>query len=268
MDKLEWILNSLHSAARVGDVAEIKSLLARGFSIDSRDDKGETPLIKATVLDELQALKYLLENGADPSLQDNNGWNVLHWASLRGNPDVIELLISHVPSIDSITNEGATPLMVAAADCHNLQAVKCLLEKGADPSLQDNKGRNVLHCASLSGNPEVIELILDHVPSIDSVTNQGVTSLMIAAQFGRLQAVKYLLEKGADPCLQDNKGCNALHYASYGGNVPVIEEILSYEVDIESRNKDGETPLEIAQRCGKSKAVTVTYLLSKGAKSS
>ncbi|KAL9961098.1 hypothetical protein ACROYT_G029980 [Oculina patagonica] len=262
-DKNEW--NSLHDAAEDGDVTKIESLLSRGFSIDSRAALGSTPLMIAALNDKLQAVEYLLAKGANPSLEDNNGWNLLHWASQGGNPDINELMPSHVPSIDSINNKGVTALMLAAR-LGKLQAVEYLLEKGANPSLEDNDGWNLLHWASQGGNPVIIELMLSHVPSIDSINNKGVTPLMLAANNDKLQAVEYLLAKGADPSLEDNIGWNSLHSASLGGNTAVIEKILSYGVDIESRTKDGSTPLMVAQRNGKAEAVT--YLLSKGAKPS
>ena len=89
---------------------------------------------------------------------------------------------------------------------------------------------------------------------------------MIAAAYDKLQAVTYLLKQGADPSLQDDYGSTVLHHASESGNVAIMEEILSYGVDIESTNNSGETPLMLAQSYGKSEVVA--YLLSKGAKPS
>ncbi|KAL9961138.1 hypothetical protein ACROYT_G030030 [Oculina patagonica] len=262
-DKNEW--NSLHSAARDGDVPKIKSLLSRGFPIDSRDDHGRTPLMVAAYSDKLQNVEYLLARGADPSLEDNDGWNLLHWASGGGNPDIMELMLSHVPSIDSINNKGSTALMIAANG--KLQAVEYLLVKGANPSLEDNNGWNLLHHASRGGNPVIIELMLSHVPSIDSIDKQGLTALMKAAYHGKLQAVEYLLAKGADPSLEDNFGCNLLYWASLGGNTAVIEKILWYGVDIKSRDEDGSTPLMIAQKEGQDeKPISPTSSTATGAK--
>ena len=254
--------NSLHSAAEAGDVTEIESLLALGFSIDRRDGAGATPLMVAADNGKLQAVKCLLKQGADPSLQDNSGWNLLHFASEGGNPEVIELMLNHVSSIDSINKTGITPLMIAAFT-DKLQAVKSLLKQGADPSLQENRGWNVLHFASEGGNPEVIELMLSHVPTIDSRTKEGSTPLMIAAVNDKLQAVKYLLKQGADRSLQHNDGWNVLHFASEGGNPEVIELMLSHVPSIDSRTKEGSTPLMIAAYNDKLQAVKC--LLKQGA---
>ncbi|KAL9961101.1 hypothetical protein ACROYT_G029985 [Oculina patagonica] len=196
-DKSEW--NLLHVAATHGDVTKIESLLSLGFSIESGDDHGRTPLMLAAVCDKLQAVECLLAKGANPSLEDNDGWNLLHYSSQGGNPVIIELMLSHVPSIDSINDGGVTALMVAAAFSGKLQAVEYLLAKGADPSPEDNNGWNSLHWASYGGNTAVIEKILSYGIDIESRDKDGSTPLMLAQERGKSEAVTYLLSKGAKP---------------------------------------------------------------------
>ena len=254
--------NLLHDAALHGDFHKMDSLLSLGVPLDSRDYEGVTPLMYAAGYGQLQAVKYLLAKGADPSLQSNKGCNLLHWALQGGDPVIIELMLSHVPSIDSRIKGGVTALMIAALH-GRLQAVQYLLEKGADPSLHSNSGWNLLHCASQGDNSYIIELMLSHVPSIDSRNNEGVTALMIAAAQGNLQAVQCLLEKGADPSLQDNDGWNLLHHASLGGHPVIIKLMLSHVPSIDSRNNKGVTALMTA--AGHGRLLAVQCLLKKGA---
>ncbi len=197
--------------------------------------------------------------------KNKNEWNSLHGAAVVGNVTEIESLLSRGFPIDSRAPDCSTPLMLAAG-FGKLQAVEYLLEKGADPLLESDNGSNLLHHASQGGNPDIIKLMLSHVPSIDAINNQGVTALMRAAHFQKLQAVEYLLEKGANLSLNSNDGRNLLHAASWGGSTAVIEKILSYGIDIDSKDLKGSTPLMLAQRFGKTEVVT--YLLSKGAKPS
>ena len=133
MGEEKTIGNSLHSATEAGDVAEIESLLALGFSIDRRNDEGRTPLMMAVANGELQAVKCLLKQGADPSLQDNKGWNVLHYASVRGNVAIMEEILSHGVDIESRNNSGETPLMVAKS-YEKSEEVAYLLSKCAKSS--------------------------------------------------------------------------------------------------------------------------------------
>ena len=257
--------DQLHSAALLGDVTKIESLLSLGFPVDSRDATNKTPLMIAAANGKLQAVKCLLGKGASPSLENNDGWNSLHFASQSGNTDIIELLLlTHGPDIDSTTAEGLTPLMIAV-DNGKHQAVTLLIEKGASPSLESNNGWNSLHFASESGNTDMIELLLlTHGLDIDSTTADGWTPLMKAAGHGKHQAVTLLIEKGASPSLENNNGCNSLHFASLSGNTDIIELLLlTHGPDIDSTTADGFTPLMIAAGHGKLQAVTL--LIEKGA---
>ena len=64
---------------------------------------------------------------------------------------------------------------------------------------------------------------------------------MTAAENGRVQAVKCLISKGADPALRDNIGRNSLDWASLCGHVDVIELLVSHLTDTDSANSTGET---------------------------
>ena len=81
MSKDNKELNQLHSAKRDSDVTVMKSTLPRGFSVDSRNAIGTTPLMNAALSGYVQAVKSIMKRGADPSLMDNRGWNTLHHAA-------------------------------------------------------------------------------------------------------------------------------------------------------------------------------------------
>ena len=85
---------------------------------------------------------------------------------------------------------------------------------------------------------------------------------MLAAASGKIEAVNYLLDKGADPCIRDQEGRNSLHAAAQGDNVAIITKMLSLGLDVNSKDIRGHTPLKIAKTFGKTEAET--FLLSKG----
>ena len=66
-------LNHLHSAERDSDVTKMKSTLPLGFSVDSRNAIGRTPLMNAALEGNVQAVKSLIKRRADPSLMDKDG---------------------------------------------------------------------------------------------------------------------------------------------------------------------------------------------------
>ena len=82
-----------------------------------------TLLLNAAVNVNIQAVKSLIKRGVDPSKTNSRGWNSLHFAAQGGDTDIIDLIHTHFPNIESKTGQGCTPLMVAASNC-KLPAVK------------------------------------------------------------------------------------------------------------------------------------------------
>ena len=76
------------------------------------------------------ALEMLIQNGADPSLKDNDGNSLLHVAAQGGNTSIIKKLISLGLDIDSKDLSGKTPVIIAI-DENNSEAAKFLISKGA-----------------------------------------------------------------------------------------------------------------------------------------
>ena len=69
--------------------------------------------MSAALKGNVEAVKSLIKRGADPSLMDNEEWNSSHYAAHGGDTDVISLIHTHLPNIESKTGEYCTPLMLA-----------------------------------------------------------------------------------------------------------------------------------------------------------
>ena len=116
----------------------------------------------------LHAVKWFLEKGAAIACEDKRGWSPLHHAARGGDPDTIDLILTHLPDADSKTADGETPLIIAVF-YGKLQGVKYLLERGANPLAKDNKGQDSLYHAS-SCDSDCFDLLLNHVPRSESTT--------------------------------------------------------------------------------------------------
>ena len=254
--------NALHFAAEGGDTDIIDLIHTHLLNIESKTSQGRTPLMMAALGGKLQAVKWFLEKGATVNCDDNRGWNTLHFAAEGGDTDIIDLIHTHLPNVDSKTNEGYTPLMVAAFN-GKLPVVKWFLEKGATVTLKDKAGWNMLHFAAQGGDTDILDLIHNHVPNIESRSLVGITPLMVAVGNCKLHAVQWFIEKGASVACVDENGCNILHFAAKNCDPDIIHRILTYVPDIESKTAFGETPLIIAVRHGKLQSVK--YLLERGA---
>jgi ankyrin repeat protein len=111
--------------------------------VNAPNSLGETPLMLAAINNHLELAKVLIERGADVN---KPGWTPLHYAATRGHREMIRLLLDNEAYIDSESDNGTTPLMMAAYYASPL-AVKLLLEEGADPVLVNSGNASALDMA-------------------------------------------------------------------------------------------------------------------------
>ena len=90
-------------------------------------------LINAADQDKQNAFEMLIQNGADPSLKNNGGFSLLHFAAQGGNTSIINKLLSLGLDVDLKDLYGKTPLIIAI-EKNNSDAVKFLLSKGVQKS--------------------------------------------------------------------------------------------------------------------------------------
>ncbi|KAM0884693.1 hypothetical protein ACQ4PT_030826 [Festuca glaucescens] len=127
----------LHSAASSGDMAICKYLVEQlGFDVNSDASghgSGMTPLHCAVSHEEVTAVRYFLEKGADPNIKDSsNGTASLHEAAALGYDEITQLLLANGANVDEPSSHG-TPLVAAAAH-GKFSSMKILLEHHADPN--------------------------------------------------------------------------------------------------------------------------------------
>ena len=178
------------------------------------------------------------------NIQNNNGLTALMFASLCGNYQVFELLLSKNPDINIQNNDGVTALMFASCYGHH-QVVELLLSKDPDIEIQDYYGVTALILASANGYHQVVELLLSNDADI-YFQNNGWTVLMFASFYGHHQVVEILLSKNPDINIQNNDGWTALMFACCYGHYQVVELLLSKDPDINIQDNGGWTALMLA----------------------
>jgi len=126
----------------------------------------------------------------------------------------------------------------------------------------DNLGRTPLQIACNFGRLDIVEFLLERGADIDEDTLFGGTPLQIACDSGKLDVVKFLLKNGADVNKAENDPDTPLLIACNNGHLDIVKLLLSKEgVDVNKEDSLGQTPLLIA--CGNGHLDIVKLLLEK-----
>jgi uncharacterized protein len=98
-------------------------------------------------------------------------------------------------------------------------------------------GWTALHYAASGGHVPVIAHLLEHSAYIDAESPNGTTPLMMAAMYGSPEAVKHLIQAGADLTIKNQLGLTALDFAVRGQRQNAKELIESGLARLVTRQK-------------------------------
>eukprot|EP00756_Hemistasia_phaeocysticola_P009437 Hpha_TRINITY_DN14883_c0_g1::TRINITY_DN14883_c0_g1_i1::g.169074::m.169074 len=158
-----------------------------------------TPLTKAIHVGSLPTVSFLLEKGADP-----NAGRALIFAIDCRQGEIVGALVEGGANVSEALPSGDTPLSLAAF-MGNVESVRCLLTKGADPNQPGASAMPPLFWAIQSTDTvvrEVVEMLVLKGADVNHTTPSGETPLHRAACVMDPVSIKFLVKHGADP----NKG--------------------------------------------------------------
>jgi len=177
-------------------------------------------------------LTSLLQRGFDPNTVDPAGVPGLMLAIKLESMKATDALIRWPQTKAEVRNAAdESPLMLAAL-AGNARLCRMLIEKDADVN---KPGWTPLHYAATKGHLAVMTMLLDENAYIDAASPNGTTPLMMAAHYGTPQAVKLLLEAGADPMLKNDLGLNAQDFANKANREDSAQIISAFVRGSQSR---------------------------------
>lgn len=145
---------SLHDAATRGDVAAVRSLLASGMGVDTRDVHGYCPIHLAAWNNHTDVLQYLLDAGAEIRAHGPLGLEPIHLACHGGHIETVHLLLHHGVPVNATDMIHATPLHWAA-DQNRVKMARYLMSRGADTSLRNTYGETPADVADKLGHKQL-----------------------------------------------------------------------------------------------------------------
>lgn len=158
---------ALIQSAYDGKLAEVQALVAKGASVHVAGQKGRTPLILAAYGGHTSVVEFLQGKDADINAKDSDGQTALMYACKRSFDETAGFLLRNGADVDvQSKKKGVTALMIAAV-AGNVELVRMLLDRGADPGLTDIFGHTAKSLAEKKGNSAVVDLLSDPPPPAD-----------------------------------------------------------------------------------------------------
>ncbi|VDM74776.1 unnamed protein product [Strongylus vulgaris] len=198
----------------------------------------------------MEALEAALLEGVPPNATDADGCSLLHWAAINNRLEIISRLLDL--GADPNVVGGllvSSPLHWAARVGHSNSAA-LLVKAGAVANVRDTQGYAPIHLAVQTNQSTLVAYLLEKFEYCKDITdNSGMTPVMWAAYrtFGMFP-IRLLVRAGANLNAQEHlSGNTALHIAAQERNYCSVRELLAGNADPLLRNKQQETPIDIAK---------------------
>ena len=232
-------------------------LLVAALFIIAGIAKGQE-IFDAVRADDLAKVKVLLEK--DPSLKnikDPAGSTPLHIAAVNGSLAMVELLLSKGADMNAVNTQLNTPLLEAIRSKKE-DVSRLLIEKGADIHKKNVTQKTPLHFAALYDQKTTGELLVAAGAVVDSRDDfQRTPFLLVARQTGNVEFGKMLLQKGADINTRDKYGDMPLNLAAWKGFKSFIDFLLDKGADFDTTRGMSLTMLGWAADCGSARLFNV-----------
>jgi ankyrin repeat protein len=267
-----WL--ALHAAAAKGHAACVEALVkSQGdAALSARTAAGELAVHLSAKHGHLDCLRFF--GGCGPITDepgsvrlidalDSNGHAPLHHASHGGHLDAVKWLLDAGADPRVSTPEGMTPLLVAAAKGEvGVLVFLAGLHGGVLASARSSGGATALHKAAAAGHLTIVTALLAFAPpggkpfvDVNAATAHGVTALHLAASGGHVSVLRALAAAGGDPHARTPAGQSGLHKACFEGHVSAVEVLLELGVCAARVDAKGYTPLHCAASGGRHRIV-------------
>ena len=232
----------LHRAVEAGDAAGVDRLIAAGANVNATTRYHVAPLSLAALHGHAPIVRALLKAGADPNALLGDGEPALMTAARGGSLEVVKALVEGGADVNIRERfYGQTPLMWAAIENHATLITE-LATRGADVNARANvlEGEPTWRYGADSRNGINGEALQNFNTNF---SKGGLTPLMYAAREGSTDAVRALIDKGANHRAADPEGFTPLLLAIMNGHFDTAAALVEKGADVNQADRNGQTPL-------------------------
>ncbi len=268
--------DSLLVAARQGDSAKVSKLLAQGADVNFQDEYDWAAITIATALNHKDVVATLIKAGANVDIltEESFAFTPLKMAIFMGHKDIVQMLVNAGADVNATNDRKSekvalTPLFFLMASDYKqdtyTDVLKILLNAGANPNPakgEYNEGFiTPLMAATSLGNVEAVKLLIEYGANVNYKTPEGITACFIAEKRNQQEMIDVL--KMADAKSETNKSKNNKNNKNNKLNSDKIElPIMQYVGDVcfipnFGPIKQTDKPLDIISKCEGKKIIDI-----------
>jgi ankyrin repeat protein len=191
----------------------------KAINVEVKDKHGNTPLIRASGAGNNYAVKRLLKFGVDIQATNNQGYTALGRADKAKNKTAFVLLSAQGATVKKREANADEHPFIAAAYEGDIDAMHQLIEQDSSLiNMQNKDGRTALFIVTDAGNIEAVRFLLEHGADVNIKNNDGNNPLLKAVNLplekNAIKIIALLLDNNADITVQDKYDRNPCERAT------------------------------------------------------
>ncbi|MBC8144508.1 MAG: ankyrin repeat domain-containing protein, partial [bacterium] len=214
-------------------------------------------------------LRRILDAGANPNVDNNDGWTPLMLAAMNGNAGGVNILLEHGADPNFGEADQGPPLSVAAmspfAALDETSIIRLMLDKGASIDIPNGSGMTPLMYAAREGNFNRAAYLIERGASVNHRDTRGWTPIRFAASSRTAQMVRLLAAHGANPDVLDEAFRTPLHYSVTERSTEIATILLDALADVNGISVTGGYPTPLALASTQNDTAMIVLLLKRGA---
>lgn len=173
-------------------------------------------------------------------LSEGSFAGVLHDAAKAGDLEQVQRLVVEGVDVNEGDKNGETPLIVASLEGQG-EIANYLLQRGARIDATNASGLSALHAAAYGGHTDIARLLIAKGAAVNDSSNRfGVTPLHLAAEENHIQVVELLLKSGAEVDRVERNGYTPLTRAGWREHWEIVKLLLASGARCQPSDKVGE----------------------------